>query len=74
MSLRDVLERWRAPIYLVTVVLAAVLAWRFDDMQVLEVVLNPALALMLYVTFLQDAVDGIACGVSIKAVFCWRCW
>lgn len=53
MSLRDVLERWQAPIYLVTVVLAAVMAWQFDDMQVLEVVINPALALMLYVTFLQ---------------------
>lgn len=53
MSLRDVLERWQAPIYLVTVVLAAVMAWQFDGMQVLEVVINPALALMLYVTFLQ---------------------
>lgn len=53
MSLRDVLERWQAPIYLVTVVLAAVMAWQFDDMQVLEVAINPALALMLYVTFLQ---------------------
>ena len=53
MSLRDVLERWQAPIYLVTVVLAAVLAWQFDGMQVLEVAINPALALMLYVTFLQ---------------------
>lgn len=53
MSWRDVLERWQAPIYLVTVVLAAVMAWQFDDMQVLEVVINPALALMLYVTFLQ---------------------
>ena len=53
MSLRDVLERWQAPIYLVTVVLAAVMAWQFDGMQVLEVAINPALALMLYVTFLQ---------------------
>ena len=53
MSLRDVLERWQAPIYLVTVVLAAVLAWQFDGMQALEVTINPALALMLYVTFLQ---------------------
>lgn len=53
MSLRDVLERWQAPIYLVTVVLAAVMAWQFDGVQVLEVVINPALALMLYVTFLQ---------------------
>lgn len=53
MSLRDVLERWQAPIYLVTVVLAAVSAWQFDGMQVLEVAINPALALMLYVTFLQ---------------------
>ena len=53
MSLRDVLERWQAPIYLVTVVLAAVMAWQFGGMQVLEVVINPALALMLYVTFLQ---------------------
>lgn len=39
--------------YLVTVVLAAVFAWQFDGMQVLEVAINPALALMLYVTFLQ---------------------
>ena len=53
MSLRDVLERWQAAIYLVTVVLAAVMAWQFGGMQVLEVVINPALALMLYVTFLQ---------------------
>ncbi|WP_313603135.1 arsenic resistance protein [Comamonas jiangduensis] len=53
MSLRDVLERWQAPIYLVTVVLAAVMAWQFDGIQALEVAINPALALMLYVTFLQ---------------------
>lgn len=53
MSLRDVLERWQAPIYLVTVVLVAVSAWQFGGMQVLEVAINPALALMLYVTFLQ---------------------
>ncbi|WP_284213920.1 arsenic resistance protein [Comamonas jiangduensis] len=53
MSLRDVLERWQAPIYLVTVVLAAVSAWRFGGMQVLKVAINPALAIMLYVTFLQ---------------------
>ena len=53
MSLRDVLERWQAPIYLVTVVLAAVMAWQFDGIQALEVAINPALVLMLYVTFLQ---------------------
>lgn len=53
MSLRDVLERWQAPIYLVAVALAAGLAWQFDGMQALEVAINPALAFMLYVTFLQ---------------------
>lgn len=53
MSLRDALERWQAPIYLIAVALAAGLAWQFDGMQALEVAINPALALMLYVTFLQ---------------------
>lgn len=51
--IRDVLERWQAPIYLVSVLAAAGLAMVVPGTQVLEAAINPALALMLYVTFLQ---------------------
>lgn len=50
---RDALERHQIPIYLVTVVLAAVVALTVPCTQVLEGAINPALAAMLYVTFLQ---------------------
>ena len=53
MSLRDALERWQAPIYWIAVVAAACLALGVEGTQALEVAINPALALMLYVTFLQ---------------------
>lgn len=51
--LRDVLERFQAPIYWAAVALAACAALLFSGTQAWEVAIAPALALMLYVTFLQ---------------------
>lgn len=50
---RDALERHQIPIYFVTVVLAAVVALTIPGTAVLESTINPALAVMLYLTFLQ---------------------
>lgn len=50
---RDALERHQIPIYFATVVLAAVVALTVPGAPVLEGAINPALAMMLYVTFLQ---------------------
>lgn len=50
---RDALERHQIPIYFVTVILAAVVALTIPGTAVLEEAINPALAVMLYVTFLQ---------------------
>lgn len=50
---RETLERFQAPIYFAAVALAACLAILVSGTQVLERAINPALALMLYVTFLQ---------------------
>lgn len=58
-SFRDTLERLQAPIYLATVAVAAFFAWTFAGAQGLERAINPALALMLYVTFLQVPVPAL---------------
>lgn len=50
---RDALEQRQIPIYFAAVALAAVAAWALPGTGVLERAINPALALMLYVTFLQ---------------------
>src|SRR5258705_2821413 len=50
---RDALEQRQLPIYFAAVALAAVAAWALPGTGVLERAINPALALMLYVTFLQ---------------------
>lgn len=50
---RETLERFQAPIYFAAVALATCLAILVSGTQVLERAINPALALMLYVTFLQ---------------------
>lgn len=50
---KDRLERHQAPIYFAAVVGAAVAAWLVPGTTALEAAINPALALMLYVTFLQ---------------------
>lgn len=49
------LERRQTVIYLLTLLVAAVLAWRWppSDADALASAINPALALMLFVTFLQ---------------------
>lgn len=52
-AVRDVLERFQALIYLLAVGLAAGVATMVDGTQGLEQAINPALALMLYLTFLQ---------------------
>lgn len=53
MSLRDHLENHQVLIYFAAVLLGAGVAWGLPGTQVLEVAINPALALMLLVTFLQ---------------------
>ena len=50
---RDALERHQISIYLVAVVVATVVALVIPGTAVLEGAINPALAMMLYVTFLQ---------------------
>ena len=52
-TIRDVLERFQAPIYFAAVAVAAVFATTVEGTQNWESAINPALALMLYVTFLQ---------------------
>lgn len=47
------LERRQTVIYLLTLLVAAVLAWRWTPPDALASAINPALALMLFVTFLQ---------------------
>ncbi|MZG43123.1 arsenic resistance protein [Dickeya dianthicola] len=47
------LERRQTAIYLLTLLVAAVLAWRWPPSDTLAQAINPALALMLFVTFLQ---------------------
>lgn len=50
---RDALEQRQIPIYFAAVALAAAAAWALPGTAGLEQAINPALALMLYVTFLQ---------------------
>ena len=50
---RDALEQHQISIYFVAVVIAMVVALTIPGTAVFESVINPALALMLYVTFLQ---------------------
>lgn len=52
-QLRDTLETRQIAIYFCAVVLAAVIALLIPGTTMLEAAINPALALMLYVTFLQ---------------------
>ncbi len=51
--LKDRLEEHQAPIYFGAVVAAALVAFLVPGTTALEAAINPALALMLYVTFLQ---------------------
>ncbi|QEZ48762.1 arsenic resistance protein [Cupriavidus oxalaticus] len=52
-QIRDALEGRQITIYFVTVALAAAVSFFLPGTTVLEAAVNPALALMLYVTFLQ---------------------
>lgn len=47
------LERSQTALYLLTMLVAAVLAWRWPPSDALAQAINPALALMLFATFLQ---------------------
>ncbi|KHN60199.1 arsenic resistance protein [Dickeya fangzhongdai] len=47
------MERRQTVLYLLTMLVAAVLAWRWPPSDALAEAINPALALMLFVTFLQ---------------------
>ncbi len=52
-SLRDTLEQWQVVIYFVAVVIGALVALIVPGASRLESAITPALALMLFVTFLQ---------------------
>lgn len=52
-AVRDALENRQVTIYFVAVLLAAVLAWQLPGTEALEAAVEPALAFMLLVTFLQ---------------------
>jgi ACR3 family arsenite transporter len=52
-STRDTLERNQVAIYFATIVAALAVAWAWPGSWMLEPAINPALALMLFVTFLQ---------------------
>lgn len=63
-SLRDALERFQAPIYFAAVATAACLAVLMSGTQAFERAINPALALMLYVTFLQVPLPALRAAFS----------
>ena len=67
---RDALEQRQIPIYFAAVALAAVAAWALPGTGVLERAINPALALMLYVTFLQVPLPS--CGAPSARCASWR--
>lgn len=52
-DIRDILENGQIAIYFATVAVAAVFASLLPGTAALESAINPALALMLFVTFLQ---------------------
>lgn len=52
-AFRTFMETHQTAIYFVTVILAALMAQVIPDAESLDVAINPALALMLFVTFLQ---------------------
>lgn len=52
-ALRDRLERHQILLYFTAVIAGAGLAWWLPSTQALDIAINPALALMLFVTFLQ---------------------
>lgn len=52
-KIKELLERWQIILYFAAVVLAMMFAWLSSGTAVLERGINPALALMLFVTFLQ---------------------
>lgn len=52
-SFREALERYQIAIYFVSVILGLAVVWAWPGSGTLEPLINPALALMLFVTFLQ---------------------
>ena len=58
-SLRDGLERFQAPLYVLSVVAGALWGWSQGTAPGLQMAIQPALALMLYVTFLQVPVAAL---------------
>ncbi|PZO67363.1 MAG: arsenic resistance protein [Paracoccus denitrificans] len=61
--MRDILERHQITIYLAAVALAAVVGLVLPDAQALTLAVNPALAIMLFVTFLQVPLARIGDGL-----------
>ncbi|MDR2327833.1 MAG: arsenic resistance protein [Acidovorax sp.] len=68
--LRDRLEHHQVLIYFAAVVLGAALAWAVPGTQALEAAINPALALMLFVTFLQVPLAEL--GRALQQSSQWR--
>ena len=60
--LRDILERQQVWIYFMAVALAAILGFTVSGTRELEGTINPALAFMLFVTFLQVPLPEIGRG------------
>ncbi|WP_197697706.1 hypothetical protein [Legionella waltersii] len=52
-KIRELLESWQISIYFGTVIVAIMISMLLSCTTILEGAVNPALALMLFVTFLQ---------------------
>lgn len=59
-SVREALERNQVTIYFVAVIFAACLSFAWPESGALEPLINPALAVMLFVTFLQVPLSHLA--------------
>ena len=51
--IKELLEKQQITLYFVTIVVAIILAFCIQGTSVLVIVINPVLAFMLFVTFLQ---------------------
>lgn len=69
-EMRDRMERLQVWIYFGAVALAAAMAAALPGMTVLEAAINPALAVMLFVTFLQVPMSDIGRGLRETRFLC----
>lgn len=68
--MRDILERQQIWIYFSTVALAAIIGFAVPGTTALEGAINPALAFMLFVTFLQVPLPEIGRGIRETRFLC----